>query len=143
MQLSVARSQLQPRAGDNYTTLRCVQHPKLVIKNSLDNQVSQLITWGFVFCGGPLYVATLEQESQWNKQAWKLQIHENLKDVCMASMLSAITKKMINKIFINNERILTRSTLAAGTVQDTFTGEAEGGDEEMTGGYFYRSGSIS
>ena len=33
--------------------------------------------------------------------------------------------------------------LAAGIVQDTFAGEAgegEGGEEETTGGYFYRSG---
>ena len=44
-------------------------------------------------------------------------------------------------IFINNEPILT-STLAAGIVQDMFAreaGEGEGGEEEMTGGYFYRS----
>ena len=27
--------------------------------------------------------------------------------------------------------------LAAGIVQDTFAGEAEGGEEETTGGYFY------
>ena len=41
---------------------------------------------------------------------------------------------------INNEPILIRSTQAAGIVQDTFAGEAgegEGGEEEMTGGYFY------
>ena len=39
------------------------------------------------------------------------------------------------------ESLLT-STLAAGIVQDTFAGEAEegeGGEEETTGGYFYRS----
>ena len=36
--------------------------------------------------------------------------------------------------------MLIRSVLAAGIVQDTFTGEAgegEGGEEETTGGYFY------
>ena len=41
---------------------------------------------------------------------------------------------------INNKPILIRSMLAAGIVQDTFSGEAgegEGGEEEMTGGYFY------
>ena len=44
---------LHPWAGVNYTTRRCVQHPKLVIKSSLDNQVIQpvsqlIITWGFI-----------------------------------------------------------------------------------------------
>ena len=45
-----------------------------------------------------------------------------------------------NMYFNNNEPILT-SKLAAGIVQDIFAGEAgegEGGEEEMTGGYFYR-----
>ena len=42
-------------------------------------------------------------------------------------------------ILVNNEQILT-SMLAAGTVQDTFAGEGEEGEEETTGGYFYRSG---
>ena len=40
---------------------------------------------------------------------------------------------------ITNEPILT-STLAAGSVQDKFAGEAgegEGGEVETTGGYFY------
>ena len=40
-------------------------------------------------------------------------------------MLSALTKFLI----IMNQ-ILTRSTLAAGIVQDTFAGEGEGGEEE-------------
>ena len=41
---------------------------------------------------------------------------------------------------INNKPILIRSMLAAGIVQDTFSGEAEegeGGEEEMTEGYLY------
>ena len=41
---------------------------------------------------------------------------------------------------INNKPILIHSMLAAGIVQDTFAGEAgeyEGGEEEITGGYFY------
>ena len=48
-----------------------------------------------------------------------------------------------NKIclfLIKNKTILVHSNLAAGIVQDTFAGEAvegEGGEEEMTGGYFY------
>ena len=53
-------------------------------------------------------------------------------------MLSAVTKKNKN----NNEPLLICSTLAAGIVQDTFSGEAgegEGDEEETTGGYFYRS----
>ena len=44
------------------------------------------------------------------------------------------------RCFINNKPILIRSVLAAGIVQDKFAGEAiqgEGGEEEMTGGYFY------
>ena len=56
-------------------------------------------------------------------------------------MLSDLTPKIKIKLcFYNNEPILA-STLAAGIVQDTFAGEAgesEGGEEEMTGGYFYR-----
>ena len=42
--------------------------------------------------------------------------------------------------FINNEPILIRSMQAAGIVLDTFAGEAgegKGGEEEITGGYFY------
>ena len=63
-------------------------------------------------------------------------------------MLSSLTPKIKIKLYynntycINNEPILT-STLAAGIVQDMFAGEAgegEGGEEETTGGYFYRSG---
>ena len=41
---------------------------------------------------------------------------------------------------INYKAILIHSMLAAGVVQDTFVGEAvkgEGGEEEITGGYFY------
>ena len=56
-------------------------------------------------------------------------------------MLSAPTKKLLyfNNTYYNNEPILTRSTLAAGKVQDTFAGEAregEGGEYEKTGDYF-------
>ena len=46
------------------------------------------------------------------------------------------------KVVFINKPILA-STLAAGSVQDTFAGEAgerERGEEEITGGYFYRSG---
>ena len=41
---------------------------------------------------------------------------------------------------INNKQILVHSMLAAGIVQDTFSGEAvegKGGEEETSGGYFY------
>ena len=41
---------------------------------------------------------------------------------------------------INNKPKLIRCMLAAGILQDTLAGEAvegEGGEEEMTGGYFY------
>ena len=55
-------------------------------------------------------------------------------------MLSAPTKKLLYfNTYYNNEPIMTRSTLAAGKVQDTFAGEArevEGGEDEKTGGYF-------
>ena len=40
----------------------------------------------------------------------------------------------------NNEPILTRAMLSACIVQDKFAGEdgeGEGGEEEMTGGFFY------
>ena len=60
-----------------------------------------------------------------------------------AAMLYGLTQNIcILIILINNEQILT-SMLAAGIVQDTFAGEAgegEGSEEEMTRGYFYRSG---
>ena len=52
--------------------------------------------------------------------------------------LAPITKMLY--FLINNKPILIRSMLAAGIVQDTFAGEAgedEGGEEEITGGYFY------
>ena len=42
--------------------------------------------------------------------------------------------------FLDNKPILIHSMLAAGIVQNTFSGEAgesEGGEEKTTGGYFY------
>ena len=73
-QLSVARSQLQPWAGENYTTLRCVPHILNLSSRSinLDNKilqpVSQLIKWGLIsgqiLCGVHISAGATEDESQ-------------------------------------------------------------------------------
>ena len=67
------------------------------------------------------------------------QLGLNIQEVS-AAMLSGLSQIFLKVEFYNNEPILT-STLAAGIVQDTFAreaGEDEGGEEETTGGYFYR-----
>ena len=71
------------------------------------------------------------------------------RDLCLSQALlppfgCTITRKLVpiarrasspNKYFlINNQPILIRSMLAAGIVQDKFAREAEGGEEETTGG---------
>ena len=51
--------------------------------------------------------------------------------------LAPLTK---NVVFSYNKPILISSMLVAGIVQNMFVGEAvesEGGEEEITGGYFY------